>query len=228
MHFNHFQNTKMWLFFTTLVVVLFAIITVVTFADVPPEPTTPEITVNFAHSGQKTTAGLIAAYPFEYNRLNGYATITGHHVHDGEETDISNRVVYLETGIRVHERVDLTLFGQSVRNSERDARDTDGGYFIECFLLKETDRKVSIGAGNFARNGLDTYHWRFFVRKQFGNFTAQYNLTSPTDLSELEHIWSPSIAFQVSTWLLLDIDFQWIHSDGEAHTQSALGVKVTF
>lgn len=208
------------------------------FAEVPPPPDCPEISLNISHAGDNSTIGLTAGTPFAKDKVDGYIAFSGQHVHNGVQgTDVATRVVYAEAGLKVLQKLEFNVYGKALRNSERDLdRQLDGGYFLELHAYDFPKRKLSAGFGNFARHEITelsedaqaTFNWSLFVRKQRGAFTAQYTLTSQSDFSDWEHTLAPSWDFQVKDNFALTINLLLIHADEMTHTSSQIGATYKF
>ena len=244
MHFNVFQNTKLWLFFTTLVILLFATITLVTFAEVPPEPDERQVVVSFAQTGNNMTIGAMIGMPFERKHLNGYLVLNGQHVHDDGQTEATQRLAYLEAGVPIRS-LEFNGFVKALRNSERDLdRQIDYGYFIQLPQIEIQRGRFgfrrwvfSAGFGNFARNEIQelaaeahtSFNWKAFVRALHSSgLSLQFETTTEVDFSDPEYSLTPSTSIEVFERVNVDISAVIIHADQHTHINSLIGVKLTF
>lgn len=244
MDFNHFRNTKLCLLWTTLLVVMFALITMVAFAEVPPEPDEKQIVFSFAQTGDNMTVGAMLGLPFHREKLNGYAVLSGQHVHDDGETDATQRLGYLEAGVPI-KNFEVNGFVKALRNSERDLeRQIDYGYFIQLptFTIERgTFRKrywvLSAGFGNFARHEIEelaaeaqtSFNWKAFVRAGHSSgLSVQFETTSASDFSDREYSLTPSTSIEVFDRVNVDLSAVIIHADEQTHINSLIGVKLTF
>lgn len=217
---------------------IFILFVSISIGEVPPPPDCANISVSVAHTGDNSTVGLTAGSPFEKGLLDGYVVLSGQHIQDSaQDASVSSRVFYVESGIKMLERLELSVFGKVLRNSERAIdRQLDYGYFVELHALDLPKRKLSAGFGNFARNEIEelsaaaqsTFHWSFFLRKQFSSFTAQYTLTAQSDFSDWEHTLMPSWDLQIKDNLSVSIDLTLIRADGLTHTASQTGLTYKF
>ncbi len=244
MSFNDFRNTKMWRIFTTLIVLMFSVITIAAFAEVPPEPDEKQVVVSFAQTGNNLTVGALIGVPFEREKLNGYAVLSGQHIHDDGETDATQRLGYLEAGVPLRS-FEFNGFVKALTNSERDLdRQIDYGYFIQLPKIRiergQFGRRswvFSAGFGNFARNEIaelevdahTSFNWKAFVRALHSSgLSLQFETTSAVDFSDPEYSLTPSTSIEVFDQVNVDLSAVIIHADERTHINSLIGVKLTF
>lgn len=210
------------------------------FAEVPPQPDCPNISVSVAHTGDNSTVGLTGAVPFEKGKLDGYIALSGHHVHDGTAgTDVTTRLGYVEAGISV-KQFELNGFVKALKNSERDLnRQIDYGYFIQFHGKNRKVRRwnISAGLGNFARSEImeisqaehTSFNWKAFVRLQNRRgLSIQFETTSDVSLNDFEYILSPSHSFTLSDKLNLDVDVNLLWADDAFYSSSLIGATFSF
>ena len=209
------------------------------FSEVPPEPNTAEIGVSVVHSGNNATFSTVIAIPFDRS-ISGYLALSGQHVHDDGESDLTTRLAYIEAGLPI-KRFEINGFAKALSNTERGLeRQIDYGYFVQ--LNSKQRRRVarwnfSAGFGNFARNEIvelaedahTSFNWKAFLRAQnIRGLALQFDVNSNIDLSDFEYTLSPSHSFDISDRFNLSVDVNLIWADDTFHSSSTLNGNVLF